>query len=390
MKTLCCVVLVSLLPIHSLTQGNNCATAIDLILDGVCRTYNFTTTQEPSIANCAYPGNGRVIYFKFTTDVSLSCISVLNTLSYPANLEAVVYYPGCGTFLIPTYEIVCFNDGYGEWAMNNLSGYSPGVYQPNTTYYLKYRVEEFFSGTITICASVPNPGNSTCATAIPISTTGGWYSNSCNAPDLSVAPASVCAYTIENTAWFTYTTQGNSNDMLNLNGWDCDNWTSPGRYQVAAFIGSCGGLTSYGPCFNDSGAVIQLDLTGLPVGTVVHIAVDGDASSNCHFFVYNGSNPLPIKPKLPRKPPEKRPKIELNLVNQKYIQVQFNLPAGDDYELLLYDMQGRLYYRKQTQVMRGYQVKNFELPAMATGVYIVELANEEERIAKKIFISQLP
>ena len=59
-------------------QGNNCANAITIPLDGTCNTYNTSNTTGGSnhCSGQGYGGNGRVTWFKFTTNSSGDCVNM--------------------------------------------------------------------------------------------------------------------------------------------------------------------------------------------------------------------------------------------------------------------------------------------------------------------------
>lgn len=277
---------------------SSCATAISLQLDGVCRTYNFSNTTQVATNNCNdlpydYTGLGRVIYFSFTTGATVTCINAKVNLQSTANLEVAVYQ-ACGQNPAQSalyFQTVCFNDGNGYWAIDN----AWGEVQPNTTYYLRLRAAPGYNGTLTICATQPTITNGTCQTATPIPVNGAWYNNSCHQPG-NIIPGDLCAYSLENTAWYTYTTTGiATKDIINVGAINCDNYIpSHFGYQFGIFTGSCNNLQSYGPCFSDTSGSLQFPLA-FPAGTVVYFAVDGRAGSNCQYHIWTGNQPLPIQ-----------------------------------------------------------------------------------------------
>lgn len=295
MKTPCCATLSLLFYSASFAQGNNCATAIPLMIDGVCRTYNFSSTTESSVANCLYPGNGPVLYFVFNTAAGdpPPCINVETSLSTPAVLEASIKRADCSE-MFTYHQTVCFNDGNGYWAIDN--SYGAGQLQGSSTYFLRYRVAQGFSGQITVCAQKPEPENLKCQETIPITNVPTWYENSCHQGD-TIPAGDVCANTLENTAWYSYTIQGTEQDVLNISAINCDNFEADYYgYQVGIFTGDCSNLVSYGPCFADLGGSLQFPLTSLSPGTNIFIAIDGKGSSNCRYLMWAGlSQPLPVK-----------------------------------------------------------------------------------------------
>ncbi len=308
MKSLYGFFAVILISIQTFSQGSTCNTAIPLIIDGVCRTYPFTNTQVASSLNCAggtgnifaplYSGNGRVIFFKFTTGAGqpVPCFSTEISVDGTASVECILSYADCASPWGPYYETVCFNDGNGYWAPNDRNTYGDGDLDPNTTYILRFRAQEGFNGNITICANYNDPDNVSCPRATTLTTAPTLYENSCHKGD-TIPAGDLCAQSLENTAWYSYTIQGSTEDLLNVSAINCDNYTSNDHgYQLGIFTGDCGNLQSYGPCFKDFGGSLQFPLDGLAVGTTVYIAIDGNASSNCRYLIWvGGAVILPAK-----------------------------------------------------------------------------------------------
>lgn len=294
------LILVGLLcPAILLAQGDNCANAIPLISDGVCRTYSFSTATEPSVSSCHYTGSGRVIYFKlpFTNGDPVPCVAIETSLSGPANLEGAVM---SGTSTCNNsgmyYQTVCFEDGTGFWAPNDGNVYGEMDFFFINDYYVRFRAEAGFNGQITICAKENTPTNLHCQQASSLSNIPTWFNNACHIGD-TIPSGDVCASTLENTAWYKYTLTGTGEDILNVSAINCDNYI-PENYgfQVGIFTGVCGNLQSYGPCFTGGGGSLQFPLTGLPQGTTIFIAMDGKASSNCRYLMWTGTAPhLPGK-----------------------------------------------------------------------------------------------
>lgn len=285
-------------PALLIAQGDNCATAIPLITDGVCRTYSFSATTEASVNNCHHPGSGRVIYFRlpFTNGSPVPCVSIETSLSTPAKLEGAVMSGAPCNNNGMYYQTVCFEDGNGLWAPNDGNIYGAGDFFFIDDYYVRFRAEAGFNGQITICAKPSTPGNLQCQSASTLSNIPTWYNNACHTGD-TIPSGDVCATTLENTAWYRYTLLGTGEDILNVSAINCDNYI-PENYgfQVGIFTGTCGNLTSYGPCFTGGSGSLQFPLTGLPAGTTIFIAMDGKASSNCRYLMWSGTAPhLPGK-----------------------------------------------------------------------------------------------
>jgi len=285
-------------------QGTTCTNAINIPLDGTCNTYN-TSTVTSNAVHCGgsgYGGFGRVTYFKFTTNSSPQCVSLdIQTSIAGIKLEAVLY-SGCSGG-VPTggdaYQSICMTDGSGIWASNlwwnNLA--------PNSTYYLRVRTESGFTGTLQICGKFDTPSNNLCSGATGIDTlVSPNQNNACNTGSTEVTPANLCAGSLENTAWYTFTVLTNGVSSVVISNLNCDNANFPGNndygFQIGFFTGNCGTLTPTN-CqaqTGSAGGTVIASSTSLPAGTVVHVAIDGFAGSNCKYSILAiNAVPLPIK-----------------------------------------------------------------------------------------------
>ncbi|HEX6846190.1 MAG TPA: T9SS type A sorting domain-containing protein [Chitinophagaceae bacterium] len=288
---------------NSLGQGSNCSNAITIPLDGNCNTYNTSSTTDNAV-HCSgqgYGGNGRVTWFKFTTNSNADCVTMdMETFS---NIKMeVALFTGCsaaaGTGLSNIHS-VCMDDGDGIWATNLEYGSITGTnFTANTTYYLRIRTENGFTGSIQICAKSEAPSNNLCAGATGIeelSTPN--QNNACNSGSTEVSPANLCAGTLENTAWYTFTVLTSGVSSIVISNMYCDNANvntfiagpSPDNYgfQIGFFTGSCGSLTPTN-CVGQSGSAggtVIASSTSLPAGTQVYVAIDGYYGSNCKYDI---------------------------------------------------------------------------------------------------------
>ena len=284
-------------------QGTNCSNAITLPLDGTCNNYN-TSTANGMTVHCnggGYGGNGKLTYFKFTTNSTPQCVSLdISTSVAGTNLEAVLYSGCSGT--IPTggdaYQSICMDDGSGIWASNlwwsNLAA--------NTTYYLRVWTENDVS--LQICGKHETPTNNLCAgsTAIDDLVTPN-QNNACNLGSTEVPPSNLCAGSLENTAWYTFTVLADGVSSIVISSLNCDNANFPGNndygFQIGFFTGNCGSLTPTN-CIEETGAsggTVIASSASLPAGTVVHVAIDGFAGSNCKYSI-TAINAAPLSVKM--------------------------------------------------------------------------------------------
>jgi hypothetical protein len=285
-------------------QGTNCSNATTIPLDGTCYTYNTSTNTDNSVhcTGAGYGGNGRVTYFRFTTNSTPQCVSLDITASVAGTRVEAVLYSGCsGT--TPTggnaYQSLCMDDGEGIWATN--LWYSNLL--PNTTYYLRVRTEQGFTGALQICGKHETPTNNTCAGSTQIDNlTTPNQNNACNLGSTEVPPANLCAGSLENTAWYTFTVLSSGVSSIVISNLNCDNANFAGNsdygFQIGFFTGNCGSLTPTN-CQAENGAAggtVIASSTSLPAGTVVHVAIDGFGGSNCGYDILAiNATPLSVK-----------------------------------------------------------------------------------------------
>ncbi len=304
---------------HSTAFGQtNCSNAYTIPLDGTCNTYN-TSTNTDNAVHCSgqgYGGNGRVTYFKFTTNSNADCVSMDMETSVADVKMEVALYTGCSgttTTGLSNIHSVCMDDGNGIWATNLEYGSITGTnFAPNTTYYLRVRTENGFTGSIQICAKSEVASNDLCSGATGIDTLSTTnQNNACNTGSNEVTPGNLCAGTLENTAWYTFTVLTSGVSSIVISNMYCDNANvntfiagpSPNNYgfQIGFFTGNCGSLTPTN-CVGQSGSVggtVIASSTSLPAGTVVHVAIDGYYGSNCKYDILAiNAAPLSVKMKL--------------------------------------------------------------------------------------------
>jgi hypothetical protein len=244
---------------------------------------------------------GQVTYFSFTTNASAECVLLDMTTSIPGESIEAVLFTGCSSGN-PTggsaIQSVCMDEGTGIWATNLWSG----NLLPNTTYYLRVRTESGFNGSIRICGKYDTPSNNLCSGAIPIDQNASAQNNACNAGSTEVTPSSLCAGSLENTAWYSYTVQATGISSIVINNIRCVNANFAGNndygFQIGFFTGSCGSLTSIG-CNAQTGVyggTVTAATASLPAGTVVYVAIDGFSGSNCTYNMGAiNAIPLPVK-----------------------------------------------------------------------------------------------
>jgi hypothetical protein len=270
--------------------GADCANAIPLTLDAVCRTYPTSASTATAVTCTSYTGSSPVTYFSFTTNGTSDKV-LIDITSPTAQPCEVLLYPSDCSFLYSSGSM-CFDDGKGLWSF--ASNFSIPA---NTTFVL--RIKTTSTGNITICAKYYNPPNDNCTGATSIGTTPVVDNNACHTPGPGISPASLlCAATLENTAWYQFYVAADGSCVINIQDINCDNGASNNSngFQIGFFTGNCGSLTHLGCDSNSnisSNAFLQFTTPPLTASTKVVIAVDGIAGSNCSYKI-SGINILGV------------------------------------------------------------------------------------------------
>jgi len=268
------------------SQGASCTNPHVMTLDSISRNYTISPTSG-NAAHCntaEFNGTGKITIFRFTTDASASCVLVHVSSSAPVQPVEIAMYTGCGgsgaCSGLQSTSSVCFSDGVGYWAP-----FEQYVLAPNTTYYL--RVWTPAAGTLTMSARNYPPPNNLCSGATYISTTPTTDQNSCNKASTEVTPIQLCAFSLENTGFYTYYVENSGVSSIQLNNIACDNadlGVDNTGFQIGFFVGTCGALTKIG-CETGSGGSVSATTGWLPAGTQVFVAIDGNSGSNCSYTI---------------------------------------------------------------------------------------------------------
>ncbi len=277
-------VLLCLISIFAQGQGASCSNPHVLTLDSVSRNFSVSPTSGNS-AECGagFSGSGKITIFRFTTDASGSCVLVHIATSAPVQATEVALYTGCGGTGtcqgLQTGSSVCFVDGTGYWAPSQTL-----TLLPNTTYYL--RVWTPASGTLTMSAINYAPPNNLCIGASWVSATAVNDNNACAKPTTEIEPWEVCAFSLENTAFYSYIVEANGTSSVQLNNINCDNLNSAAEtgFQIGFFTGSCNDLIRIS-CTTGSGGSVSAATGWLAAGTQVFVVIDGTSGSNCSYTI---------------------------------------------------------------------------------------------------------
>ncbi|HEX7902711.1 MAG TPA: T9SS type A sorting domain-containing protein [Chitinophagaceae bacterium] len=270
-----------LFPVYLFSQtGADCANAIPLTMDGVCRVYTASSSLDTCkiCTNPIYSGSSPVTFFSFTTNSTPDNVLINITAPTPQPCEVLMYSSSSCTPPLSASGM-CFDDGQGLWAPAHSY-----TLLPNTTYHL--RIKTTTTGNITICAQHYTPLNDDCAGAMAIGPTPVPDNNSCHKAGPGVTAAQLCGSTLENTAFYRYVVEHDGVSILNINNIDCDNGATNNStgMQVGFFTGNCSSLTSIG-CYSATGPFVSATTDILPAGTNVYVAIDGVAGSNCRYEI---------------------------------------------------------------------------------------------------------
>lgn len=280
MKYICTLILVYVLfPIYLLSQtGSSCSTPYTLTLDGVQRSYA-TTSNTGSAVVCTIAGTSPVTYFTFTTN-AMAEMPLLHIIAPGGtDCEIAMYLGNCTNGNLQVPSSMCFWDGQGLWAPAH--NYT---LLPNTAYNL--RIKTATAGNILIAAQSYTPANNTCAGARSIGPTLTNDNNACHRPGTGVTPGQLCATTLENTAFYTYTVETTGVTAVSIENATCDNGdgTAQVGFQVGFFTGNCSSMF-FLQCYAGFGTNVQANTGILAAGTVIYVAVDGIGGSNCQYSV---------------------------------------------------------------------------------------------------------
>ncbi|HEX6333701.1 MAG TPA: hypothetical protein VFZ78_05715, partial [Flavisolibacter sp.] len=259
-------------------QGTTCGTAIPLTLNGVSTIYPATSTTGANVV-CTDNGATPVTWFSFTTNAAASCPLLNITTSDGLPCEIAMYTSCNGGQALQTASSMCFDDGTGLWAPSETYALAP-----NQTYYL--RIKTSTQCNIRIAGQHHVPANDDCAGAFSISTTAITDNNACHTGGPEVFPSQLCAFTLENTAFYQFIVASNGSCVINISNIYCDNGAGNNNsgFQIGFFTGNCGSLTNLN-CESGSGTFVQATTPVLTAGTKVYVAIDGMAGSNCRYSI---------------------------------------------------------------------------------------------------------
>ena len=279
-KTKLYTILLLCQPFWLLAQtGGSCGSAFPIPLDGLTRSVSTSSTTDDAVVCTNYTGKTPITWFSFTTNASATMPLLDIVAANNASCE-IAMYTGCnGGNVLQAPSSMCFDDGQGLWAPAH--NYSLTA---NTTYYL--RIKTTSATQLTITGQSHAPTNNLCSGATPVGSTPINDNNACNRPSGEVTPGQICAYTIENTAFYQFYVASTGVAIINISNIACDNGVNNngGGFQIGFFTGVCGALIPLSCKAGDgTNTFVQATTPSLSAGTKVYVAIDGDAGSNCKY-----------------------------------------------------------------------------------------------------------
>lgn len=278
---------------------SSCATAINLGTPGStqsCQNITSGTTGSAPCAGAGYGGSGGVYYVKFCTNATNACVNFSITQGTASgNWAVTIYDASCTT----AYDAQCLgNTGTGGTFNTASPAYSP--LSPNTCYVARIWVAN--AGTFNLCTQTLPASNNYCTGATAIGPTNTFYNNFCmtagsNGSYTEPAPAQFCAGSLENNAWYTFTTSPTcvapctvqiiiSNIVCNGGG---------NGFQLGFWSGACSSLTYLG-CTSGSAGSLTVTINNLSPGQVITMGMDGNAGANCTYSIQAlNTVPVPIE-----------------------------------------------------------------------------------------------
>jgi hypothetical protein len=264
-------------------QGSSCSNPYIIPLDTVSHEYTISSVTGTALhcTNPIYSGSGYITVFSFTTNATGSCVLIdLTNDGNPA--EAMLYSKCSGGGALQNGDAnssVCFDDGTGLWAPSETY-----TLAPNKTYFL--RVWTPNTGNLHIAAKSYPPPNDDCYGATIIGPTPVADNNACHKPGPGVLPEQLCAFSLENTAFYSYTVDVTGISVLMINNIQCDNSAAGATagFQIGFFTGSCDNLTPIN-CYSGTGGSVSAPTNSFPSGTQIIVAIDGMSGSNCTYTI---------------------------------------------------------------------------------------------------------
>jgi len=285
-----------------------CTNAIPMV-SGTTYCGNTIGASNNAASTSGSCSTDQYVWYKFTTGNPVGCYSFNGTNfnstnpSCPSN--AFLIYSGCsatGAGAVALNGSNISNNIYNDFSTADLTT----ALAPNTTYYVAVGSGDNATFCINYKANVSAAANDVCSGAQAIGTTSVLADNAsagCEytyiaAQDNNIAPATICAGSLENVSWFYFTALSTGTVTITFSNILCNN--GGGGFQTGLLTGACGastiGVTGAAICAAAASGTVTYNITSAIAGQNYLIGMDGNAGSNCHFAV-SGTNiiALPIE-----------------------------------------------------------------------------------------------
>tara|TARA_Y100000589_G_scaffold130416_1_gene124081 strand:+ start:20999 stop:22429 length:1431 start_codon:yes stop_codon:yes gene_type:complete len=316
-----------------------------------CYSSSFYTNYSTSspCTGSGFGGSGTAKIIPICTNGSADCIVMDYTGLPGSGGVSIELYSGCsGTTL----------SGYVSGSVNCYPNATDFVFStadlglnPNTCYYALVWSKNGFPAGSQFCTYTQTPPNDECTGAIGIDATPQTTDNYCMTAGASdPAPADLCAASLENTAWYTFTVSADGDVVITIDNITC--YGGGSGFQIGFFSGSCGSLTNDG-CSSGSGGSVTATYTGLTAGDQLYIAIDGNAGAACSYDI-SATNTVPLPIELlsfnaqfdPNKKVVDLSWTTLTEINNDYFTIERTLD-GENYEVIaIVDGSGTINYVK--------------------------------------------
>ncbi len=288
MKNLRIVILFSLTLSLGYVQAQ-CSNALDAgTPTSTSQCYDFDAiTASSGSSNCVgggFGGSGTARIIRFCTNSSNDCIVFDISGLAGSNGTNYAVYTGCtgsNTLSGFTGEGGCYSN-----AANSVISTSNMNLSANTCYYMRVWTKDPPTSSSQICLYTQTPANDECSGAMGVDATVQATDNYCMTPGTSDPPPSqYCAGSIENNAWYTFTSDPNCLNpcdvVVTFSNINCNGGAA--GFQIGYWTGTCGSLNYLG-CTSGSGGTVTATITTTP-GTQIIMGIDGNAGAFCEFGI---------------------------------------------------------------------------------------------------------
>jgi hypothetical protein len=314
--TLLVLVSLAVSPAYSFSQGT-CATATP-IADGACRTGdNMPGGFSGGFAGCN-GGTNPVRFYSFTAPANGDCVQFnIANPSTNSTWEIMIFTAGCAAY-VPGSGGCIENVVTGRpFSVSGQDGSGNNILTPGNSYVLILSASN--ASTYDICFTSPSAqaASNECSGAINISTQLTYYNGGdCqfsgsfdDASTTDPTPAQLCAGSLENSQWVSFTASSTANVVLTGSNISCTGGGCGFQFGVfsAGVSGNCcgalnnigcygnkvcsGGQSTAGPT-NPAGRVtwsgtstsgFTATITGVAAGEVFCFVMDGNADADCQY-----------------------------------------------------------------------------------------------------------